>query len=69
MPKSVRFICHNSAMDKLAYHYNKKKKPAKTAGKFLYYISFAYLPCPENKQAFLRGEFFHASNSAVIFLS
>lgn len=24
-------------MDKLAYHYNKKKKPAKTEGKFLYY--------------------------------
>lgn len=24
-------------MDKLAYHFNKKKKPAKTEGKFLYY--------------------------------
>ena len=24
-------------MDKLAYHYNKKKRPAKTEGKFLYY--------------------------------
>ena len=24
-------------MDKLAYHFNKKKKPAKTTGKFLYY--------------------------------
>ena len=29
-------------MDKLAYHLNKKKKPAKTAGKFLYYY-----PCSE----------------------
>lgn len=24
-------------MDKLAYHFNKKKKPAKSEGKFLYY--------------------------------
>lgn len=24
-------------MDKLAYHFNKKKKPAKTEGKYLYY--------------------------------
>lgn len=29
-------------MDKLAYHFNKKKKPAKTEGKFLYYY-----PCDE----------------------
>ena len=30
-------------MDKLAYHYNKKKRPAKTEGKFLYYY-----PCDVN---------------------
>jgi len=30
-------------MDKLAYHFNKKKKPAKTEGKFLYYY-----PCDPN---------------------
>lgn len=31
-------------MDKLAYHFNKKKQPAKTEGKFLYYY-----PCePED---------------------
>ncbi|MCM1289584.1 MAG: hypothetical protein NC132_02895 [Corallococcus sp.] len=31
-------------MDKLAYHFNKKKKPANTEGKFLYYY-----PCdPED---------------------
>ena len=29
-------------MDKLAYHLNKKKEPAKTEGKFLYYY-----PCAE----------------------
>ena len=38
----VKFICYNSSMDKLAYHYNKKKKPTKTAGKFLYFY-----PCDE----------------------
>ena len=42
MPISVKFICYNSTMDKLAYHLNKKKKPAKTTGKFLYYY-----PCNE----------------------
>ena len=42
MPSFGRFICYNNAMDKLAYHYNKKKKPAKTSGKFLYYY-----PCTE----------------------
>lgn len=31
-------------MDKLAYHLNKKKKPAKTEGKFLYYY-----PCKKGK--------------------
>ena len=35
-------------MDKLAYHYNKKKLPAKTEGKYLYYY-----PCEdmENEDA------------------
>ena len=42
MTLSVKFICYNSPMDKLTYHYNKKKKPAKTAGKFLYFY-----PCNE----------------------
>lgn len=33
-------------MDKLAYHLNKKKKPAKTKGKFLYYY-----PCNDEDKA------------------
>ena len=33
-------------MDKLAYHYNKKKLPAKTEGKYLYYY-----PCDDIKNA------------------
>lgn len=33
-------------MDKLAYHLNKKKKPAKTEGKFLYYY-----PCNDEDKA------------------
>lgn len=33
-------------MDKLAYHYNKKKLPAKTEGKYLYYY-----PCADIKNA------------------
>ena len=33
-------------MDKLAYHFNKKKTPAKTAGKYLYYY-----PCADIKNA------------------
>ena len=33
---------YNDGMDKLAYHLNKKKKPAKTDGKFLYHY-----PCRE----------------------
>lgn len=33
-------------MDKLGYHYNKKKLPAKTAGKYLYYY-----PCADIKNA------------------
>ncbi len=33
-------------MDKLAYHYNKKKIPAKSQGKFLYYY-----PCADDKSA------------------
>ncbi len=37
MPLFVKFLCYNNRMDKLAYHFNKKKKPAKTDGKFLYY--------------------------------
>lgn len=30
-------LWYNTIMDKLAYHLNKKKEPAKTEGKFLYY--------------------------------
>ena len=30
-------LWYNRTMDKLAYHYNKKKLPAKTEGKYLYY--------------------------------
>ena len=33
-------------MDKLAYHYNKKKLPAKTEGKYLYYY-----PCDDIENA------------------
>lgn len=33
-------------MDKTAYHYNKKKTPAKTAGKYLYYY-----PCADEENA------------------
>jgi hypothetical protein len=33
-------------MDKLAYHYNKKKIPAKTEGKYLYYY-----PCEDMESA------------------
>ena len=33
-------------MDKLAYHYNKKKLPAKTEGKYLYYY-----PCDDMESA------------------
>ena len=33
-------------MDKLAYHYNKKKLPAKTEGKYLYYY-----PCADIQNA------------------
>ena len=33
-------------MDKLAYHYNKKKLPAKTEGKYLYYY-----PCEDMESA------------------
>ena len=33
-------------MDKLAYHLNKMKKPAKTEGKFLYYY-----PCNDEDKA------------------
>lgn len=37
----TNLICYNKAMDKLAYHYNKKKLPAKTEGKYLYYYPCA----------------------------
>lgn len=41
-------------MDKLAYHYNKKKIPAETAGKYLYYY-----PCADaNANAWLDGRGF-----------
>ena len=42
-------------MDKLAYHYNKKKKPAKTPGKFLYYY-----PCDEadSPNAYIGGKYY-----------
>ena len=48
-------MCYNSAMDKLAYHYNKKKLPAKTAGKYLYYY-----PCDnaENVTVYMGGRGF-----------
>lgn len=37
---------YNEIMDKLAYHYNKKKFSAKTAGKYLYYY-----PCADMENA------------------
>ena len=42
-------------MDKIAYHYNKKRIPAETAGKYLYYY-----PCddPEKATAWLEGHGF-----------
>ena len=42
-------------MDKIAYHYNKKKIPAETAGKYLYFY-----PCddPEKATAWLEGHGF-----------
>lgn len=42
-------------MDKLAYHYNKKKLPAKTAGKYLYYY-----PCDDTESvtAYMGGRGF-----------
>ena len=42
----TNLICYNKAMDKLAYHYNKKKLPAKTEGKYLYYY-----PCADIQNA------------------
>lgn len=55
MSVSVKFIWYNTAMDKLVYHYNKKKKPAKTAGKFLYYY-----PCDEadSPNAYIGGKYY-----------
>ena len=45
---------YNEIMDKLAYHYNKKKIPAETAGKYLYYY-----PCAdESANAWLDGRGF-----------
>ena len=41
-----RILRYNEIMDKLAYHYNKKKIPAETAGKYLYYY-----PCAEVENA------------------
>ena len=44
-------------MNKLAYHYNKKKQPAKADGKFLYYY-----PCSDADSANIQidGHFFVA---------
>ena len=45
-------LWYNEYMDKLAYHLNKKKKPAQSEGKFLYYY-----PCnSEDKANFHIGE-------------
>ena len=41
-------------MDKLAYHYNKKKIPAEIAGKYLYY----YLCTDENANVRIDGHRF-----------
>lgn len=38
-------------MDKLTYHYNKKKMPAETAGKYLYYYPYV----DENANAWMDG--------------
>ena len=42
----TNLIYYNRVMDKLAYHYNKKKIPAKTKGKYLYYY-----PCDDIESA------------------
>ena len=42
-------------MDKLAYHYNKKKLSAKTAGKYLYYYPYADI---KNATAYMGGRGF-----------
>ena len=39
-------LWYNRTMDKLAYHYNKKKLPAKTEGKYMYYY-----PCEDMETA------------------
>lgn len=44
-------LCYTVGMDKLAYHYNKKKLPGKTPGTYLYYY-----PCKKREQATVRIE-------------
>lgn len=48
-------LWYNRAMDKLTYHYNKKKLSAKTEGKYLYYYSCDDM---ENATAYMDGRGF-----------
>ena len=52
---------YNNTMDKLAYHLNKKKKPAKTEGKFFYYY-----PCKKLFDAFIKEIIFDGKRYLIV---
>ena len=56
VPYSSHCYLYNDCMNKVAYHFNKKKVPSKTEGKFLYYY-----PCnsEDKANAYLYGALFY----------